>query len=384
MLRKSLYLTGVLALGAAVVHAADEPASAGFNPRAYSMSHATCKGTNRAKQQEVDIDLEYVNVNPEAKTAILMVHGWPSLWSSWSNQIQELEQDYHLIVPNLRGFGNSQHPGDVKASSTMSDYVGDLVCILEKEKVDKAICAGHDWGAQVCYEAVRQRPDIFGGVIGITVPYIPSLPPHYIGIENFLQNFPKLTYQVYFDKSTQTAIKELDLDIRRTVRATLRTVDSPPPNHYLTSNSSFLEAYNEVQAIPPVPFFSEEEETYFVEQYSIQGFQYTLGFYCHESRHASWKFAADQGNATIPNPVLAIYPDEDPVADWVKITAFLGTSRLINKLTTEVVKGAHWVHIENPEPVNKAIRSWLEKTEIDVEKSSAEPKSTNEHLVDEL
>ncbi|TFK66645.1 alpha/beta-hydrolase [Pluteus cervinus] len=348
------------------------------------MSHATCKGMNRAKRQEVDINLEYANINPEAKTAILMVHGWPSLWSSWSNQIKELEKDFHLIVPNLRGFGSSQHPGDIEASSSLSDYISDLVCILEKEKVDKAICAGHDWGAPVCYEAARQRPDIFRAVIGITAPYLPSLPPHFIGIENFLQDFPKLAYQIYFDKSTQTAIKELDLDIRRTIRATLRTVDSPPPDRYLTSNCSFLEAYSEVQVIPPVPFFSEDEEDYFVEQYSIQGFRYTMGPYCHESRYASWKFATDQGNATISNPVLAIYPDQDLVADVVSVAAFLGTDRFIDKLTTEVVKGAHWVHIENPKPVNKAIRSWLENTEMDVEKASVEHKSTNEHLVDEL
>ena len=55
--KKSLFLIGFLALVAAVVRATDEPASAGFNPRVYSMSHATCKGMNRAKQQTVDIDL---------------------------------------------------------------------------------------------------------------------------------------------------------------------------------------------------------------------------------------------------------------------------------------------------------------------------------------
>lgn len=35
--------------------------------------------------------LEYVEINPEASTTLLMVHGWPSLWSSWSNQIEEFQ-----------------------------------------------------------------------------------------------------------------------------------------------------------------------------------------------------------------------------------------------------------------------------------------------------
>jgi pimeloyl-ACP methyl ester carboxylesterase len=30
--------------------------------------------------------------------------------------------------------------------------------------------ARHDWGAQLAYEAARQRPDVFTGVVGITIP----------------------------------------------------------------------------------------------------------------------------------------------------------------------------------------------------------------------
>jgi soluble epoxide hydrolase/lipid-phosphate phosphatase len=28
----------------------------------------------------------------------------------------------------------------------------------------------HDWGAQLAYEAARERPDIFTAVVGITIP----------------------------------------------------------------------------------------------------------------------------------------------------------------------------------------------------------------------
>lgn len=45
-------------------------------------------------------------------------------------------------MPDLRGFGGSSHPGDVQASGTMGDLVGDLVCILEHANVRGAICVG--------------------------------------------------------------------------------------------------------------------------------------------------------------------------------------------------------------------------------------------------
>lgn len=34
---------------------------------------------------------DYVNVNPNAKETIVMVHGWPGLWSNWGDQILEFQ-----------------------------------------------------------------------------------------------------------------------------------------------------------------------------------------------------------------------------------------------------------------------------------------------------
>ena len=55
------------------------------------------------------------------------------------------QDDYHLIAPDLRGFGSSTHPDDVETSGTMGDMVGDLVCILEHAAVKSAICMGYEY-----------------------------------------------------------------------------------------------------------------------------------------------------------------------------------------------------------------------------------------------
>ncbi|RDB20271.1 Bifunctional epoxide hydrolase 2 [Hypsizygus marmoreus] len=333
-----------------------------FNPREYTQHTATCKATKRAPTKEtVDIALRYVDVNPRAKETILMVHGWPSLWSTWSNQIQEFKNDYHLVVPNLRGFGNSTHPGDPRSSGTMGDLVGDLVCILEHANVHSAICMGHDWGSQLCYDAARMRPDIFTAVIGAVVPYIPAAGP-FVPLKHLVTALPKLTYQLYFDSKTDEAVAELDQDIRRTLRATLRTVDSPPPDEYLTSPDSFLAAWAD---IPPIPFFTPEEEDYFVEQYGIQGFRNTLQFYMTENRRGAWELAHTHGNYTILQPALAVYPLNDPVADWTVASRLLKTNDFVPHLTTEVLEGAHWVHLEQPDKFNAIVRRWLRELKQD-------------------
>ncbi|KAJ3738966.1 Alpha/Beta hydrolase protein [Lentinula detonsa] len=335
-----------------------------FNPREYTKRTTNCEAVKRdADSQLVNLtlsDVGYVDINPSANTTLIMLHGWPSLWSTWSYQIQDLKHDYHLIIPDLRGFGSSTHPDDVKGSGTLYDLVGDLQCILKDAKVESGICVGHDWGSAVCYEAARSRPDIISGVVGAVVPYIPSAGA-YIPIKHLTAAIPKLTYQLYFDGKTAEAVEELNKDTRRTVRATLRTKDSPPPDDYLTSPHSFLDAWGHVEEIPPVPFFTPEQEDYFVEQYQLQGFKNTLQFYTDENRYASWKFAHEQGNHTIPQPILAILPTDDPVADWVLATRLLRSEDFLPNLTTELLPGAHWVHLENPTLFNAAMRKWLNK-----------------------
>lgn len=91
--------------------------------------------------------------------------------------------------------GASGHPGDVESSASMDDFVSDLVCVLKHAKVaGKSICIGfvnlflrvsprqgfdapgrsrHDWGSTICWEAGRSRPDIFEGVVSLTVPVRP-------------------------------------------------------------------------------------------------------------------------------------------------------------------------------------------------------------------
>lgn len=330
-----------------------------FNPRAYTIESTSCRAVDRTLKEEVNITIDYVDINPTAEKSIIMVHGWPSLWSSWGYQIEEFEDDYRIIAIDVRGFGGSTHPADVQSSSTLADITGDLTCVLEHVGIQSAICLGHDWGAEVCYEAARRRPDIFYALVGVTVPYLHAAGP-FADSAQLAAVMPKLAYQVFFENHTTEAVAELNKDIKRSLRATLRTVNSTPPDSFLTSTSTYLGAYDNMTEIPPIPFFTSSDENYFVERFSKQKFDHTLIFYTRGNRYGTWQSTQAQGNYTISQPVLSVLPLNDPVADWVFAANYLKSAAFLPQLTTRTMEGAHWPHLEHPQVFNEILRAWLE------------------------
>ncbi|KAI0689653.1 alpha/beta-hydrolase [Cytidiella melzeri] len=329
------------------------------DPRTVPLTSTKCSAPNRATGVTKDIEIKYVDINPQAERTLLMVHGWPGLWHVWREQIEAFKDDYHIVAVNQRGFGGSEHPGDLETSNTMGDLTGDLTCVLAHAKVEKAICVGHDWGSQVCHEAARMRPDIFDGVIGYAIPYLPYDSP-FTPMSRLIKLLPTLSYNLYFSDKTAQATVELNRDVRRTLRATLRTVNTPPPTGFLRSTDSFLRAWDTIEVIPPIPFFSKDEENYWVEQFEAHGFNYTFGFYTAGTRYGSWALVQSQGNQTIPQPVLSILPTSDPVADWVSAAKLLKSADHTPQLTVKTTVAAHWLQMEKSAEVNVFMQEWLD------------------------
>ncbi|GBE79079.1 predicted protein [Sparassis crispa] len=336
---------------------ADNIIPVSFSPRDIPRKVADCKALNRLTQEVKDIEIHYADINSDAEKTIVMEPGWPSLWHSWKYQIEEFKDEYHIVAPDHRGFASSTHPGDIESSGTWGDHVGDMVCALEHAGVNHAICMGHDWGSQICYEAARMRPDLIEGVIGMAIPYIPSA-GHYVPNSALVSSLRKLAYQLFLAQNERAAA-ELNANPRRTLRATLRTSASPPPDAFLIDPESFLGGWKDVEEIPPIPFLTPEEEDYWVEQFEIQGFGPTLGFYTNGNRQLSWEFTHNQGNFTISQPVLSVLPLNDPVADWVVAAKLLGSEKYLPNLTTETLDAEHWLHLEHPREVNAILRKWL-------------------------
>ena len=80
---------------------------------------------------------------------ILFLAGFPSTYHDWTSQISYFaDKGYGIIAPDLLGYGGTSAPEDVEDYKLLN-IAGDVVDILNHEKVDKVIGVGHDWYASI-------------------------------------------------------------------------------------------------------------------------------------------------------------------------------------------------------------------------------------------
>jgi pimeloyl-ACP methyl ester carboxylesterase len=80
---------------------------------------------------------------------VVLCHGWPELSYSWRHQIPALAAaGFHVVAPDMRGFGRTTAPAEVEAYSILHN-VGDMVALVAALGERHATIIGHDWGAPV-------------------------------------------------------------------------------------------------------------------------------------------------------------------------------------------------------------------------------------------
>ncbi|WP_301177940.1 alpha/beta fold hydrolase [Actinomadura geliboluensis] len=105
---------------------------------------------------------------------VLLLHGFPECWYSWRHQLTALaEAGFHAVAPDQRGYARTGGPAEAD-QYTILHLAGDAVGLIDALGADRAVVAGHDWGAPVAWAVAQMRPDKVRGVIGMSVPHRPA------------------------------------------------------------------------------------------------------------------------------------------------------------------------------------------------------------------
>ncbi len=102
--------------------------------------------------------LSVIDIWPQAvERTIVFVHGYAGCAETWEYQINHFARDYRVVVPDLRGHGQSDAP---YTQYTMAEMVEDLHTIAETlELPEKFILVGHSFGGSICVEFANAHPE---------------------------------------------------------------------------------------------------------------------------------------------------------------------------------------------------------------------------------
>jgi pimeloyl-ACP methyl ester carboxylesterase len=243
---------------------------------------------------------------------VLLCHGFPECWYSWRHQLAALAAaGFHAVAPDQRGYGQTDAPTEINRY-TLLHLVGDMVGLLDTLGVERAVIAGHDWGAPVAWLAAQLRPDRFQAVIALSVPFRArergrptTLMP---------QTEEAVWYQLYFQEPG-VAEAEYDNNVRTVFRIGRIYVsgDAPPigrPFGMVPRRGGLLA--HVPPAPPPLPsWLTEADVDYYTSEFARTGFRGGLNWYRNIDRN--WELLAPFDGLLVRSPALYIAGERDPV-----------------------------------------------------------------------
>jgi haloacetate dehalogenase len=92
---------------------------------------------------------------------LLLIHGHPETHSTWHKIAADLARDYTVVIPDLRGYGDSSKPdgGDRHINYSFRAMAEDQVETMRHFGHDKFFVAGHDRGARAAHRLCLDHPE---------------------------------------------------------------------------------------------------------------------------------------------------------------------------------------------------------------------------------
>ncbi len=114
------------------------------------------------KQIKVQTNGAEINlVHAGSGNPLLLLHGYPQTHIMWHKVAPALIDRFHVICPDLRGYGDSAKPASTPNHDTYSKraMAQDMIEVMDSFGYDTFYVAGHDRGARVTHRLALDYPD---------------------------------------------------------------------------------------------------------------------------------------------------------------------------------------------------------------------------------
>jgi pimeloyl-ACP methyl ester carboxylesterase len=118
--------------------------------------------------RHVDVDgtkIFYRQAGPRGKATILLLHGFPTAGHMFRDLIPLLCERYHVVAPDLPGFGQSDMPARSRFTYTFENIANVMTRFTEVLGLDRFVLYIFDYGAPVGLRMALAHPKRVDGII---------------------------------------------------------------------------------------------------------------------------------------------------------------------------------------------------------------------------
>jgi pimeloyl-ACP methyl ester carboxylesterase len=117
------------------------------------------------------VTLSVQQMGPPDGLPVILWHGFPELGYSWRAQAAALAAaGYRAIVPDLRGYGESDRPQGT-AEYAFPNLVGDVTGLISALDLKSAHLVGHDWGGSLTWATAALAPQVVRSLFILNSPH---------------------------------------------------------------------------------------------------------------------------------------------------------------------------------------------------------------------
>ena len=139
------------------------------------------------------VKIHVVEQGPPDGQPVLFVHGFPEFWWSWRHQLDVVaDAGYRAVALDLRGFGDSDRPGDVGAYA-LPNSLGDVTAVIDTLGGRSALVA-HDWGGALGWSYAALFSDKVERLVVMNAPH----PNAYGDLPQHLSQLQASWYMFFF------------------------------------------------------------------------------------------------------------------------------------------------------------------------------------------
>ena len=281
---------------------------------------------------------------------IVLLHGFPECWASWGPQISFLaENGYRVIVPEQRGYGESDAPPNVEAYDTV-ELAADVAGLIDAYDEGPAVVIGHDWGCVVAWHTAWLYPEKLAGVGGLSVPWLGR------GEISVLQLIETFFADKYFyirdfqrEEFTEYLNRDIPESLTRMLSGTMNQMHQP------ADDRPFLERIDMPERL--LEFMPQALIDLAVSRFRFHGFGPPLNWYRNYQR--TFERTAGTPDDVIKVPALYLSGTDEWTVEFAQLLGLDETEKFSDLRVAANKEGGHWIGQEHPAWANEKMGEFL-------------------------